>query len=880
MRAARSGTATASRDATTAPQLEGLRVLDHATLRVASWPIEIVDSFACPDLAHRAHELLALESDLRGRRESVRDGLRVERCWLDDRDARAYVARVRRVVARSLDPLPEPSEHARAVVAGRPVLSELLVEEAALRAELARRREAFEVAHAQELDRERHELRRLAGVPAFRKALAVGNLQLARRWAHEPAADRRRLARWRRVEASVLHTLMRAVGRATPNGAWAGVAAVRPRPGAAGLLIESAPARRHAVIDLRAFRAVLRGLARCPRYRDEGPLTLEPTLHRRADGWSWERDRGGVREWQRLPRQPVFDAIVAGFAAGPCLAATVVQSVVSALDGDTRTRAQVARVVGRFVEAGILHTSLEAPVAATDPWAALEEISKRLADADRLRWRSCVLALRGLCDDLGERYEALSPAAVEAIVEAAAGHLRDLWDGCGLAGTPPTGVIRLELHAPFVATWGERCRETVVEAVRDLLAFHAADGGAELFRRQSMAAVVAACPPGATIAVDALLRDGKLAWSVGSPGSVVRDAAHLDAPETREEIFAPALSDRQIAADARTHCRRWEARTAEVQTQTEATVPSATADPATLPGATGSLLLRIAAPLDVWLGAGRPEASAFRSCAASFPDTATAPVEAAHDQVLRTRAGEVGLVRVVPDDADVGAALAGFLDAELPRLLPHGALGAGLAGVRLTVDRASRPWLSGPHAAGPWVPTYDGVAAAGFGDRCARLLITLGRAHGWEFPSFGLPPSDAERTRWRYLPRLRLPRGAVLSPRRWTIAAEALGAIAAKRGAARYLAWQAEARRRGIPELVHVRAPMAPELLMRTDSALAVDALFRKLSPRARWLSVEELPGEPGDWPARGPSGEHHLAELAVTWVAPDHWRRVRSGDD
>jgi Lantibiotic dehydratase, N terminus len=854
-------------------------MLDHATLRVASWPIEIVESFGCPDLADRAHELLALESDLGGRRESVRDRLRVERCWLDDRDARAYVARVRRVVARSLDPLPEPSEHVRAVVACRAALSELLVEEGGLRAELAGRREVFEVVHAQELEREQLELRRLAGTAAFRKALAVCNLQLARRWAQEPAADRRRLGRWRRVEASVLHTLMRAVGRATPSGAWAGVAAIRPGPDAAGLLIEPAPARRRAVVDLQAFRAVLRGLAGCPRYRDDGPLTLEPTLYRRAAGWSWERDRGGVREWQCLPRQPVFDAIVAGVAAGPCRAATIVESVASELDGDAQTRAQVARVVARFVESGILHTSLEAPVAATDPWAALDEISKRLADADRLRWTSCVLALRGLCDELGERYEALSPAAVEAIVDAAAGHLRDLWDGCGLAGTPPDGVIRLELHAPFEATWGEACRETVVEAVKDLLSFHAADGGAELFRQQSMAAVVAACPPGATVAVDALLRDGKLAWNVGSPGTVVRDATHLDAPETREEIFARALGDRRIAADARAHCRRWEAHTAELQGQTEATVPSASVDHAAMPGATGSLLLRIAGPLDVWLGAGRPEASAFRSCAASFPDTATAPVEASRDQLLRAHAGEVGLVRVVPDDADVGAALAGFLDAELARLLPHGASGAGLAGVRLTVDGASRPWLTGPHAVDPWVPTYDGVAAAGFGDRCARLLITLGRAHGWEFPSFGLPPSDAERTRWRYLPRLRLPGGAVLSPRRWTIGADTLAAIAAERAAARYLAWQAEVRRRGIPELVYVRAPMAPELLMRTDSALAVDALFRKLSPRARWLSVEELPGEPDGWPVRGPSGEHYLAEVAVTWVAPDHWRRVRSSD-
>src|SRR5207248_227634 len=95
------------------------------------------------------------------------------------------------------------------------------------------------------------------------------------------------------------------------------------------------------------------------------------------------------------------------------------------------------------------------------------------------------------------------------------------------------------------------------------------------------------------------------------------------------------------------------------------------------------------------------------------------------------------------------------------------------------------------------------------------------------FPSFQMPPLQAERTRWKHAPRLVLSQHVVLRAERWTIDRETIERIYSQRGAPRYLEWRAEMRRRHVPDLVHVRCgPHQPELLMRTDSPLALEYLF------------------------------------------------------
>jgi hypothetical protein len=151
--------------------------------------------------------------------------------------------------------------------------------------------------------------------------------------------------------------------------------------------------------------------------------------------------------------------------------------------------------------------------------------------------------------------------------------------------------------------------------------------------------------------------------------------------------------------------------------------------------------------------------------------------------------------------------------------------------------------------------------------------MTLAFGHGWEFVSFGFPALPAEIAAWGHLPRLYLPDGTVLSRERWTLDGATVARVAAAGEAERYLAWRAEADRLRLPPLVHVRCgPDQPELLLRTDSPLAVRCLFDTILADAPWMIVTELPGQPDAWPLRDAEGQHYLAELAVTWYADDYW--------
>ena len=99
------------------------------------------------------------------------------------------------------------------------------------------------------------------------------------------------------------------------------------------------------------------------------------------------------------------------------------------------------------------------------------------------------------------------------------------------------------------------------------------------------------------------------------------------------------------------------------------------------------------------------------------------------------------------------------------------------------------------------------------------------------------------------------------------------------RGAERYLAWRAEMRRARVPDLVHVRCgPHQPELLMRTDSPLALNCLFETFGSRAPWIELSELPGDPREWPLVDSNGKHYLGELAVSWFRDGYWEVAAPG--
>ncbi|OPC78837.1 hypothetical protein B4N89_32395 [Embleya scabrispora] len=192
-----------------------VEVAPTALLRAAAWPVETLDTFAAPGLTVRAAGIVSRVAALAARRPTLLARLHAAVPHVADPAARHRLLAVRRAVGRGDAPwgaLP---------VIGDPELTGLLAADAADRTELARSRAAFEAEYAAELARQRHALWRLTHEPRFARALVLAHREVARHWAGAPEsapADKRR----RRTEDTVLRYLLRAAGRPTPAGAWAG----------------------------------------------------------------------------------------------------------------------------------------------------------------------------------------------------------------------------------------------------------------------------------------------------------------------------------------------------------------------------------------------------------------------------------------------------------------------------------------------------------------------------------------------------------------------------------------------------------------------------------------------------------------------------------
>src|SRR6185436_4035623 len=202
------------------------------------------------------------------------------------------------------EPLPPASPEVQHVLAADPSVSAVVAAEAAERCALAELRAAFERLHDAALDDQRTVLRRLTDEPNFQRALLVANTSVAAAWMGSPG---RRAKRRRHLETTVFHYLMRACGRATPNGAWAGVTPVMPRQVDADtrvLIATPVDARHDVTLNLRPFLTMLDALTRQPRYRWLRPLHLNPTLRTDgAAGWRYEREQAGIHRWVKLPFQ-------------------------------------------------------------------------------------------------------------------------------------------------------------------------------------------------------------------------------------------------------------------------------------------------------------------------------------------------------------------------------------------------------------------------------------------------------------------------------------------------------------------------------------------------------------------------------------------------
>jgi Lantibiotic dehydratase, N terminus len=864
-----------------------LSILRNAVLRVAAWPVETVDRFEGTSLATKASTVTDQQDAMCEEASELAQAIHAVVPHATDAGSRRWLLGTRRALhgwrgQTSGWELPEELPR-RPLDLGVDEVSRWIDRMDEVRHALVAARVAFAAAHDAQMRREVEALREIASDERFRCALTVAEPVVADRWAavrDQPPSDK---ARIRRLENTLMRYLLRSCGRPTPGGGWAGVAPVTPsesetadqpssvEPDRSCIQVVPGPRRASVTIDLDPFAAILNAWRTKWAGRNDVPLRIEPTLFEHNGDYVYEHREKDRCTFFRMPVTHAVAGIVEYWRDHQPTVAEAVSALAHALD-EGMTTSQIEEAIDLLRLGGVLREAIDLPVTAPTAWHALDAVSPLLPEPERAEWTTAVDVLKMAARRLALAFQDDDPGGVSLSRTAMARQVGVLWQSAGLPGSPVGRLVRLDLRVPFAAHWVPGGCERISAAIADMLAVQAVDGTAERYRRVQAGAVA-----------QATQNQPHLLAAVASNPTIWTVSGHhaSSVPETRSEVCqargcdpAPAelMWEHLLDAVAGRPSHRF-----ELKDIAGLNVSTAAAGPC------GSMILW-AVP-DGWVKWGRPQPAMFSSRFGvlldpdnndpSPPSLESPPAE------LRNRLAEIGAVQVVGSDPGSHNAAIRARSTEL-LLEPHDA--GPLQGWTVSTEPGSlRPSLHPPMQEASLVPIYDSAANFGGHDSCSRFLRTAAMAQGWELLAWGFPILPAERERWHHLPRLVVSRDSardsessetVISSRRWIVDAEVIRRITNLDGSDRYLAWRAEIQGIGASDLVLVRAglnPDNPELLIRTDSALTVRALFDGLrrDERTTPLVLTELPGDPASWPVQDEAGGHYLSELAVTWFNP-----------
>lgn len=694
---------------------------------------------------------------------------------------------------------------------------------------------------------ERCRLREIASTDEFQRALAMAAPELPARWSSLPSDPALSVkARHRRLEATVMRYLLRAAGRPTPQGAWAGVTRLHRDVAGTGLRIEPAEVRWQPSVNLIAVGAIVDAIARERRYCRVYPVRLHPTLSDTPDGWRHITTAGPIT----TPHHPLVDAIVRHYRdarAEPI--EPLLDAIAQTNSASESLRSLLDEAADGLLARGVLQSTLTLPPYATDATDVVDAVVEQLVEPDRSHWLDARAPIRACLDRL-RAFDSLAPHEVAAIVERARHALQSLWTASGLDGSPPDPPLTLDRSLPYTVTAGEDVWAGMLGATRELFGFHAIDGAAERYRRWTVEDFVGSARSGTALAA---LAARPLPTGSGSG----------DVPFGRRDIFrrfAPTPERERWVARSEA---AWERALEPFRDDAGVDLgkldhPS---DPlASTPGLAGDLSLRVDGDGKIWLGAARPQPGLFtnRLAAVLGPSPLTCGTGIEPVDVLGADEIDAATTFRPPPDG-------GTVDA-------RGRVGILPRAVSIWWGRERRPMLVDARGGQPLTPVYPSGGAIGRFDPTSRVLLTLALAHGWEYPSYGFAALPAELGRWRHLPRLALSKRTVLSPQRWTLAPEEVRSLATATAPDRYRQWRRLIGSRGVPALAVVRAhTRRPPVLMPTASPLAVDAVLGTLDPAdPQPILIEEPPGDPRHSPIEDGNG-HYVAELGVTWFDRDY---------
>lgn len=835
------------------------RWLGPAILRVAGWPIESLDGLRSRQLTQRIDDWIGAEAEIR--RESDALAIRIHEIipCLADKTIRRQALALKRSLHGSLSPWPKGlTEGLLDHEAIRPALGPAILAAAARRTSHAAERSAIERAHAAELERASAVLETVVSEASFQRALCLASPSVFHQWQHARSGSSSRRSRTR-LQGTLHRYLMRAIGRATPNGLWAGVAledvtqatSVPLQTEAATPVIRVSPA-------LAIFSRGLEQLNRRRPWIEQVAWRRNPTLRQRDDG-QWEFGTFAEGSWslRGIAHHAQLDALCEDVALADRPSLRDVE-VLLCRRFPALPASDARRLCEIWIEGGILWSTACLPAFFTDTWQALDAVIETLPPSEQPLWRDCRARLRRIADEIEDGIETIEAGVLRALLDDARLAVGDVL-GRYEAAMPDADVLVIDRTAPFRFAMSRDLVELIEATLRRYWAFDRYGLG-EIETRIAIAHFFGEMSRGAQIPLADFLSRGaetdpaQRAWSWQDR---VLPRASPASAELAREAFARWERELEPVVDRRVH------RLATDNARATAPLP---------PGSAMLLLGRSAVGLHLRVGGLTPEPSFFYSRFShlfgegdAFRIWQRTKIGAAGQRWPGLRFLDLAIRNHFnPNVTARPRAAAGFID---PLDAESGLLREG----RIARNRNGRPILSASAGSRPaelLIPSARSAAYLGGLDRFASVLASMSFFLGRPPLLAPIPRLTREIENWHHLPRL-IVDDAVVSPERWTPEASFGTTLANARGAERLIQWRRFVRAAGLPDMVYTfQGRHQTESLLATDSAIAVELLGQELQANGPAIRMQELFPAPDDFAVRDAGGNRYVAELAVPWFA------------
>lgn len=835
------------------------RPLGPAILRVAGWPIETLAPLRSAGLAARVDAWIAQDEAIADRNGAL--AARIHACvpGLADPAVRRAALALKRHLHAGTQPPPDTL-----VAPLRTILGRVLDEAAQSWRAHAGERAAIEAAYAAECVRADAALVRATEDERFRRALCFASPTAFRQCRRAGEAEMSPRSS-RRLQATLHRYLMRAVGRATPSGLWAGIAledveseiAASPDP----IAIAPAPCIVRVSPDLGLFAPTLdaASLSRL----DEIRFRINPVLRDAGDGtWSFGVFAEGVWEERRIDDHAALRALRDQFGPGERFSLEQIGAALRVQE-PALPAGTVREIAAFWLRHGLLWSSIAFPAHYADPWQGLDAIVASLPPCERPPWESCRASLRRQAEAIEANVEDWPAERLRACLDAAREAVAALLGRYGLTLPEGRDVLVLDRTAPVRFTVSDALMEAVTERLRACWAFDRYGLGeieTQIGIRETFGALARDEPVG----LGAVLRFPESAPPAQGPATwEERVLSRAAGPETRAARAAFARWEAEIGP-------RFAARAHRLGLRAD--------QPGQEPLPPGSALLLVGRGADgpaFRIGGLTPEPSFFHArFAPLFRRDAGAP-----DAFLSWLAA--GLRAVEKRWPALGACDLAIRNQRNPNVTARPRLsdrlldplddgGRFLRDATIARGALGRPILTtaGGGEAGLLLPAARCAAALGGLDRCAALLSAVSESLGRPPLLAPMPRLSREVAEWHHLPRLLLG-DTTVGPERWTPPDDLGRSLAEAQGAELFVRWRRFVRRAGLPDFVYTfQGRHRTETLLATDSVLGVACLALDLKAHGPELRLQEVFPRPEESVVRDAAGRHYLAELAVAWHA------------